>query len=116
MNLACPYCENEIEDPDDCYEEGVTYEHECPACEKSFVFYVKYSRDYAAHKADCLNGGDHDYKNTATIPAEYSRMRCTMCDHETPLPKGSNVKAQGREPALPAKRPSGAAGYASPDE
>ena len=32
MSLECPYCEAEIDDPDDCYETHVTYEHECPHC------------------------------------------------------------------------------------
>ena len=86
MSLQCPYCEAEIDDPDDCYEQETTYEHECRECEKSFVFQVEYSRDYSARKADCLNGAEYDYKKRATIPAEYAVMCCKMCGHEKPMP------------------------------
>jgi len=98
MNLECPYCETEIEDPDECYEEGVTYEHECPECEKSFIFGVEYTRNYSAHKAECLNGGEHDYQKTKTYPVEFARLRCSMCEHEKPMPKVSNaiVEADSR--------------------
>lgn len=57
MPLHCPYCEEPIDDPDDCYEPCRDYVHECPHCDKSFVFQVEYSRDYSASKAECLNGG-----------------------------------------------------------
>lgn len=85
MSLRCPYCDTEIDDPDDCYDEALTYEHECPACEKNFIFGVEYSRDYSAHKADCLNGADHDYQKTATIPARFAVLRCSMCGDEKPI-------------------------------
>ncbi len=84
MTLYCPYCKTGMDDPDECYEDGVTYEHECPSCEKYFVFTVEYTRTYSAGKADCLNGADHDYKKTRTIPAEFAVMRCKMCGHEKP--------------------------------
>lgn len=85
MSLNCPYCEHEIDDPDEKYETCRTYEHECPNCEKTFVFEVEYVRYYNAEKADCLNGGKHDYQMTRTIPKRYSRMKCTMCQDEKPL-------------------------------
>jgi hypothetical protein len=90
MELYCPYCETGMDDPDECYEQDVTYEHECPHCEKNFVFTVEYTRTYSADKADCLNGAEHDYKKTATFPEEFAVMRCKMCSHEKPIPKGSN--------------------------
>lgn len=73
----------------------MTYAHECQSCEKNFVFEVEYSRDYSAKKADCLNGAEHDYKKTATCPAEYAGLRCKMCGHEKPIPKGSNAEIRG---------------------
>ena len=90
MKLYCPYCRSGMDDPDDCYEQDVTYEHECPYCEKSFVFTIEYTRTYSADKADCLNGAEHDYQKTKTFPVEFARLRCTMCQHEKPIPKGSN--------------------------
>lgn len=78
----CPYCGESMDDPDDSYEEGVIYDHECPHCEKNFVFEVSYIRTYSERKADCLNGGKHDFKPTSTYPREYTRMRCGHCGGE----------------------------------
>ena len=85
MDLECPYCEKQIEDPDECYETGVDYEHECPHCEKNFVFQVEYTRDYSANKADCLNGGEHKLKERKRygIGAEPTTiMYCADCGYE----------------------------------
>lgn len=84
MSLECPYCEKEIDDPDDCDDPSRDYEHECPHCEKNFVFQVEYTRDYSANKAECLNGGEHRYKDRnrygAGEPEIYSQ--CQDCGHE----------------------------------
>ena len=77
---TCPYCGKEMEDPDECYETDECYEHECPHCEKNFVFYVDYIRIYSEKKADCLNGAEHEYHPTRTYPREYTKMRCVHCD------------------------------------
>lgn len=86
-SLECPYCEKEIDDPDDMYDPCKNYELECPHCEKSFVFEVEYERYYSASKADCLNGAEHKYSITKTYPKRYAKMRCEMCQDEKPLPK-----------------------------
>ena len=88
--LECPYCGTKLDDPDECHKEDVTYEYECPCCEKNFVFGVSYIRHYQSHKAECLNDGEHDYKKTATFPVEFAVLRCTMCSHEKQIPNGSN--------------------------
>jgi hypothetical protein len=85
MDLHCPYCDTKIDDPDDCYETERNYEHECPSCEKSFVFEVEYIRYYSAKKADCLNGIPHEYQMTKTYPKRYAKMCCSMCYDEKPL-------------------------------
>jgi hypothetical protein len=87
FNCICPYCDKSMDDPDDCYEEGVDYQEQCPHCEKNFTFTIGYTRNYYAEKADCLNGGEHNYKKTMTIPEQYARLQCTMCGDEKPLPK-----------------------------
>lgn len=84
-DCQCPYCNETMDDPDECHEPEVTYEHECPHCGKSFVFTVDYIRTYSERKADCLNGGEHDYQKTNTYPPEFAKLRCTMCDDEKPL-------------------------------
>lgn len=84
MNLECPYCEKEISDPDEKWEQSTTYEHECPHCGKNFVFEVEYIRTYSANQADCLNGGEHKYKdvNQYGWPEPRTFQRCVDCDHE----------------------------------
>jgi len=96
MDLECPYCEKEIDDPDDCYEPCVDYEHECQHCEKNFVFVVEYTRHYSAKKSECLNGAPHQYKKTATYPPEFARMRCVDCGHEEDIEQ--YLKAPSDEP------------------
>jgi len=84
MDLQCPYCDEEIEDPDDAYEPDRDYEHECPHCEKNFVFHVEYTRNYSANKAECLNGGEHRYKERKLYGTgePLIRWRCQDCGHE----------------------------------
>lgn len=86
-NFTCPYCEAEIDEPDDCNDPCDTYQHECPECEKSFVFTVDYTKYFSEYKADCLNGGAHDYQVTNTYPRRYAKLRCAHCFDEKPLPK-----------------------------
>lgn len=92
MSLECPYCEEEIEDPDDCYEPDVTYDHECPHCGKNFIFTVEYTRDYHADKAPCLNGESHDWRKISGAPRYHfvNRRRCHYCDKEKVLKPGDD--------------------------
>ena len=88
MSLECPYCDSDIDDPDDCYDPCVDYEHECPHCGKNFVFQVEYTRDYRANKAACLNGGEHEYREQKRYGSGEPEVfrSCKNCGH-----KGSNV-------------------------
>lgn len=38
-------------------------------------------------KADCLNGGDHDFRPTKTFPKEYTEMECAVCEARRDLTK-----------------------------
>jgi hypothetical protein len=87
MDCTCPYCDKEMDDPDDCYEPNKIYQHECPNCEKNFVFTIDYIRCYSENKADCLNGSEHKWEKTITFPVEFTRLYCTDCGEERPLPK-----------------------------
>ena len=82
MTIGCPHCDYEMDDPDECYEEGTTYEHECESCEKNFIFSVSYTRDYHPESAECLNGGHHDWKRNRTYPPDFSVMHCSTCHRE----------------------------------
>ena len=87
MNCICPYCDKEMDDPDDCYETDTVYDHACPHCRKAFVFTLEYEKVYSESRADCLNGGEHTYEATITLPEEFTRLRCTQCGDEKPLNK-----------------------------
>lgn len=88
--FICPYCDKENEDP---YIEGPqvdeVYEHECEHCEKTFVFTIDWSINYYEDKADCLNGGEHNYEKICGYPKEYfeNKRRCSMCSKEITLEK-----------------------------
>jgi len=84
-DIECPYCgsEQEINHDDGFgYEEDVVHEQECNSCEKTFVFTTSIHFYYTASKADCLNGSEHRFKATMTVPRKYTRMRCKDCDCE----------------------------------
>lgn len=88
----CPYCDAEIEinhDDGHGYTEDEAHQQECPECEKNFIFYTSIHFSYDASKADCLNGGEHKWKKTLTIPAEYSKLRCEDCQEEKPWVKNN---------------------------
>ena len=84
-DVNCPYCNAE---EDICHDDGQGYaedeihQQECSECGKTFVFTTSVIFCYDEAKADCLNGGKHDYKQTKTYPQEYAKMRCTVCGEE----------------------------------
>lgn len=84
MNCKCPYCKQEIADPDECYEQDTPYEWECRHCGKNFIFYVDYIRTYSEYQAPCLNGGEHEWKPIRGFPEEYfkNKQRCEVCQAE----------------------------------
>ncbi len=98
-DTECPYCGEDVEinhDDGYGYSEDETHQQECGACGKTFTYTTMIHFSYSPSKADCLNGGEHDYRKTATYPPEFARLRCKMCDDEKPLP--ANVKVTGSAP------------------
>jgi hypothetical protein len=86
-DVECPYCgqwQKICHDDGFGYEEGKAHQMDCCHCEKTFCFETSISFDYESSKADCLNGGDHRYKRTCTVPVKYTKMRCEDCDDERP--------------------------------
>lgn len=83
-DLCCPYCDKELDRPDDCYEQDHPYQWTCYKCDKQFIFTITYYASYTATKADCLNGADHDFKPINGYPREYfkNKRACSMCDKE----------------------------------
>ena len=83
-DLQCPYCDSGQEvchDDGFGYEEDKRHEQECSMCGKTYVFTTSISYYYEPEKADCLNGGEHKLKMSATYPREYSDMECEDCDY-----------------------------------
>lgn len=81
-DIECPYCGKgqEINHDDGYgYSEDETFNQECSDCDKTFVFTTSISFSYNAEKAECLNGGKHDYKPQITYPKRYTKMECQMC-------------------------------------
>ncbi len=82
-DIKFPYCDHEQDvyhDDGENIAEDETHQMECYECEKSFVFLTCISIDYSPSKADCLNEGEHEWKPTNTVPRQYTKMSCTMCD------------------------------------
>lgn len=87
-DVECPYCGADVEinhDDGAGYTEDETHEQRCDSCDKTFAFTTSICFYYSAKKADCLNGGEHDYHKTATYPERYARLRCSMCADEKPI-------------------------------
>jgi hypothetical protein len=82
FDIECPYCghEQDVCRDDFGYEEDKRHEVECEECEKRFVFTVFVTHTFRPAKADCLNGGEHQWKMSSTIPRRFSRWCCTTCD------------------------------------
>lgn len=88
-DVECPYCGAELEIcHDDGYgmDEDELHQQECSECEKTFTYTTAIILHHTAYKADCLNGGEHQYKRTLTYPPQYAKMRCKTCWDEQPLP------------------------------
>ncbi|WP_299076627.1 hypothetical protein [uncultured Paraglaciecola sp.] len=83
-DVECPYCGQEQEvcqdDGHGC-EDGKVYEEQCGFCEKYFALTPSISFDFYSKKADCMNGGVHDWRVNQHIYDGYKQYRrCNNCD------------------------------------
>ncbi len=53
---------------------------ECRKCKGVCVFLTKISMSYS-----CLNGDEHDFKETITFPPYAARLQCTICGENKAL-------------------------------
>jgi len=87
-DAKCPYCESEQDiNHDDGYgfREDELYQQECIECDKKFTFYTIINYDHETHKADCLNGSEHDYAPSHTHPTMMTKMACKECEKRREL-------------------------------
>lgn len=91
-DFECPYCGEDFEvcnDDGHGYDEAVAHEDECGECGKNFIFYTTVSFHYTAHKADCLNGAEHNWKDMKHMGGGWTYQvwkRCRDCEHEVRIP------------------------------
>lgn len=93
-DVECPYCGGgqDIDHSDGYgFEQGETHQQECVHCSKIFIYQSHISFSYDVDKADCLNGAEHDWQLTKTIP-EMRRMHCSMCDQKRECTDEERVK------------------------
>ena len=85
-DLECPYCEYvkpnaEIE----FCEEDNEFETVCDNCEKSFIGYVELHPNVTTWKADCLNGGECDWREVDARYVGVHFKECRVCDKKVNL-------------------------------
>lgn len=83
--IECPYCNKEVEEPDEAYEEDCRYELECNECQKTFQVSPYYIKGYHVIPTPCLNGEPHKYKPIKGYPTEFfeNKVRCNDCEAES---------------------------------
>lgn len=85
-DVECPYCgagQEICHDDGYGYEEDRIHEQDCGKCGKTFAFNTSISFYYEAWKADCLNGGKHNFQEVRTYPKYYKHwVRCEDCGFE----------------------------------
>jgi len=80
--INCPYCYAHLNinhDDGYGYKEDEIYEQECEECGKIFIYTTSIIFSHDVRKADCKNGGEHDWVTTVTYPKMYTKMRCSIC-------------------------------------
>lgn len=97
--IECPYCKREFEeDPEDVGQDE-TLHIECPECDKEFVGTACYEFSIVnIGKADCLNGGAHQLKQSGGVPEGYpAQYRCQLCDVSGPVERFNNRWSEQKE-------------------
>ena len=100
-DAECPYCGADVEinhDDGYGYSEDQTHQQTCRECDKTFAYTTAISFHYETAQADCMNGGEHNYKEVKQYgwPEPRTLLRCLDCDHETqPLPSNAALTERG---------------------
>ena len=86
--VECPYCNYDVEMDIEHYK-GYQ-EYQCPECKKNFEVLAQPTIEYSnCGKADCLNGGEHEWKPQVGLPKIYFKGRyvCKNCSAEGGKPE-----------------------------
>lgn len=103
----CPYCGDDVEinhDDGYGYSEDDTHQQDCH-CGNTFTFTTFIHFSYDTEKADCLNGGIHDWKPSFTCPIEYTKGVCSQCGEERKATAEDMAEAIAYREKLRAKHP-----------
>ena len=79
--VKCPYCEKYVELDIEEHYEGYS-EYECPECNMNFEVFAEPTIRYTVgYKAECLNGGEHQWKQHIGYPKWYftGKYLCRTC-------------------------------------
>lgn len=82
-DLECPYCGADNEHDSEQSSPGKAHHTQCSACEKDFIFHVDWEPCFYSRQADCLNGGEHDWKDLLNEHnRQYYSLRrvCKQCE------------------------------------
>lgn len=78
-NLVCPYCGHEHMDSWEI-SDGPSF-YTCHECDKNFNYDTEITRTFTSSKADCRNGGEHDFKLIGGLEGYYPDFYvCRVCD------------------------------------
>jgi hypothetical protein len=110
-DVKCPYCGAMVEinhDDGYGYSEDNIHNQECKECGKTFAYTTHVSYSYDAHKADCLNGAEHNYKPTKIFPKIFTEMECESCGdrREATLEEWRNILSKEEIAQLQSRYPS----------
>lgn len=81
-DVNCPYCDEELEinhDDGYGYDQDETHNQECSNCNKVFTYTTRIMFHYSVSKSFCLNGGEHSWKASNTVPRIATTMYCDDC-------------------------------------
>ena len=82
MNLTCPYCDHTYStgyDNEKCEEH---YQAECPACDNIFAYQIEIEITTISCRAECLNGGEHEWEIQKCYPEFMTRRYCACGESE----------------------------------
>jgi DNA-directed RNA polymerase subunit RPC12/RpoP len=80
-DIECPYCGHGYDHDEYDFVQDETWTEECPKCEKRFRVTGEWDPCFYERRADCLNGGEHDYQPVQSCFYP-DWVRCSMCDHD----------------------------------